>query len=333
MAEARPRRARAGFGRVAAPTGRAHRRHREGLRLILGPSRRPRRPEIPTRRHGNGDSAVACRHRRLPARLDDHPGDGVPVVLLHGGRGDRRLPGRGAPARRAPGARARLRGFGDTTNPADADATAYGVDGQAAEVIALVEAAVGGPWCRRLRRRSRTARPSPRPGPTSCAAWSSRRRARGGPPGPRPRPAARVLVQAFHGSRSPSACSTATARPSTPTSNTSGRTVSAPTTRPSPPSSTASPTPTPAGRVVRSVDLVRQARPRWPGRSRRRTPTRPTGSPRRPRSYGQHDPLFSRDWSTRSTMVRRRRPALRRRHRPLRPTGGPRGGHRGAPRA
>jgi pimeloyl-ACP methyl ester carboxylesterase len=38
-----------------------------------------------------------------------------------------------------------LRGFGDTTNPANADATAYGVDGQAAEVIALVEAAVGGP--------------------------------------------------------------------------------------------------------------------------------------------------------------------------------------------
>ena len=81
---------------------------------------------------------------------DDHPGDGVPIVLLHGWPGDRQdyravvplLEGRRVLV-------PDLRGFGDTTNPADvdaaADATAYGVDGQAAEVIALVEAAVGGP--------------------------------------------------------------------------------------------------------------------------------------------------------------------------------------------
>jgi pimeloyl-ACP methyl ester carboxylesterase len=38
-----------------------------------------------------------------------------------------------------------LRGFGDTTAPDGAEAAAYGVEGQAAEVIALIEDAVGGP--------------------------------------------------------------------------------------------------------------------------------------------------------------------------------------------
>jgi pimeloyl-ACP methyl ester carboxylesterase len=81
---------------------------------------------------------------------DDHPGDdgGVhgTVVLLHGWPGDRQdyravLPLLAGHRVLVPD----LRGFGDTTNPAEADATAYGVDGQAAEVVALIEAEVGGP--------------------------------------------------------------------------------------------------------------------------------------------------------------------------------------------
>jgi pimeloyl-ACP methyl ester carboxylesterase len=79
--------------------------------------------------------------------FDDHPGgDEGAVVLLHGWPGDRHdyravvplLAGRRVLA-------PDLRGFGDTTAPDDADATAYGVDGQAAEVIALIEEAVGAP--------------------------------------------------------------------------------------------------------------------------------------------------------------------------------------------
>jgi len=79
--------------------------------------------------------------------FDDHPGgDEGAVVLLHGWPGDRHdyravvplLAGRRVLV-------PDLRGFGDTTAPDDADATAYCVDGQAAEVIALIEAAVGGP--------------------------------------------------------------------------------------------------------------------------------------------------------------------------------------------
>jgi pimeloyl-ACP methyl ester carboxylesterase len=81
---------------------------------------------------------------------DDHPGDGGgdhgTVVLLHGWPGDRQdyravLPLLAGHRVLVPD----LRGFGDTTNPADADATAYGVDGQAAEIVALIEAEVGGP--------------------------------------------------------------------------------------------------------------------------------------------------------------------------------------------
>jgi pimeloyl-ACP methyl ester carboxylesterase len=80
---------------------------------------------------------------------DDHPGgggDNSTVVLLHGWPGDRQdyravLPLLADHRVLVPD----MRGFGDTTNPADADATAYGVDGQAAEVVALIEAEVGGP--------------------------------------------------------------------------------------------------------------------------------------------------------------------------------------------
>jgi pimeloyl-ACP methyl ester carboxylesterase len=123
------------------------------MRLILGQPDGGRHgvPEIATRRHGSGDSADSVRGMDgFRLAYDDHPGDGVPVVLLHGWPGDRQdyravvplLAGRRVLV-------PDLRGFGDTTNPADvdaaADATAYGVDGQAAEVIALVEATVGGP--------------------------------------------------------------------------------------------------------------------------------------------------------------------------------------------
>ncbi len=78
---------------------------------------------------------------------DDHPGgDEGTVVLLHGWPGDRHdyravvpfLTGRRVLV-------PDLRGFGDTTAPDDADATAFGADAQAAEVIALIEEAVGGP--------------------------------------------------------------------------------------------------------------------------------------------------------------------------------------------
>ena len=132
---------------------------------------------------------------------DDHPGDGVPIVLLHGWPGDRQdyravvplLEGRRVLV-------PDLRGFGDTTNPADvdaaADATAYGVDGQAAEVIALIEAAVGGPVVlggydvgSRTAQGVAKARPDLVRGAGDLAAG-----ARGGQAHPRPGPAARVLV-------------------------------------------------------------------------------------------------------------------------------------------
>jgi pimeloyl-ACP methyl ester carboxylesterase len=81
---------------------------------------------------------------------DDHPGDAGTVVLLHGWPGDRHdyravvplLAGRRVLV-------PDLRGFGDTSGPdttgPDAETVAYGVDGQAAEVIALIEDAAGGP--------------------------------------------------------------------------------------------------------------------------------------------------------------------------------------------
>ena len=77
---------------------------------------------------------------------DDHPGDAGTVVLLHGWPGDRHdyravvplLAGRRVLV-------PDLRGFGETTGPDAAEAVAYGVDGQAAEVIALIEDAAGGP--------------------------------------------------------------------------------------------------------------------------------------------------------------------------------------------
>ncbi len=81
---------------------------------------------------------------------DDIPGgsdeDGGVVVLLHGWPGDRHdyravvplLAGRRVIV-------PDLRGFGDTTGPADAEAVQFGVDGQAASVVALVEDVVGAP--------------------------------------------------------------------------------------------------------------------------------------------------------------------------------------------
>ncbi len=77
---------------------------------------------------------------------DDHPGDDGVVVLLHGWPGDRHDYRAVVPL--LAGHRVivpDLRGFGDTTGPADADAVEYGVDGQAASVIALIEATAGGP--------------------------------------------------------------------------------------------------------------------------------------------------------------------------------------------
>ena len=81
---------------------------------------------------------------------DDHPGGsdegGGVVVLLHGWPGDRHdyravvplLAGRRVIV-------PDLRGFGDTTGPADAEAVQFGVDGQAASVVALIEDVVGAP--------------------------------------------------------------------------------------------------------------------------------------------------------------------------------------------
>jgi pimeloyl-ACP methyl ester carboxylesterase len=78
--------------------------------------------------------------------FDDHPGDGGVVVLLHGWPGDRHdyravvplLEGRRVIV-------PDLRGFGETTVPAEAQAVDFGVDGQGASVIALIEELVGGP--------------------------------------------------------------------------------------------------------------------------------------------------------------------------------------------
>ena len=77
---------------------------------------------------------------------DDYPGDGGVVVLLHGWPGDRHdyravvplLEGRRVIV-------PDLRGFGETTGPAEAQAVEFGVDGQGASVIALIERLVGGP--------------------------------------------------------------------------------------------------------------------------------------------------------------------------------------------
>jgi pimeloyl-ACP methyl ester carboxylesterase len=72
---------------------------------------------------------------------DDHPGPGVPIVLLHGWPGDRR-------DLREVVARVRgrhrlvvpdLRGFGESERPADAPPLAYGAEEQARSVLALVE--------------------------------------------------------------------------------------------------------------------------------------------------------------------------------------------------
>jgi len=77
---------------------------------------------------------------------DDHPGDDGVVVLLHGWPGDRHdyravVPLLGGRRVIVPD----LRGFGGTTGPADAEAVAFGVDGQAASVVALIEELVGAP--------------------------------------------------------------------------------------------------------------------------------------------------------------------------------------------
>lgn len=79
--------------------------------------------------------------------FDDHPGDGGVVVLLHGWPGDRHDYRAVVPL--LAGHRRvivpDLRGFGETTGPADAQAVEFGVDGQGASVIALIEDVVGGP--------------------------------------------------------------------------------------------------------------------------------------------------------------------------------------------
>ncbi len=77
---------------------------------------------------------------------DDRPGDGGVVVLLHGWPGDRHdyravvplLAGRRVVV-------PDLRGFGETTAPADAPPTEFGAEGQARSVIALIEAVADGP--------------------------------------------------------------------------------------------------------------------------------------------------------------------------------------------
>jgi pimeloyl-ACP methyl ester carboxylesterase len=78
---------------------------------------------------------------------DDHPGDGGVVVLLHGWPGDRHDYRAVVPL--LAGQRRvvvpDLRGFGDTTGPADAPPTEFAADAQARSVIALIEAVADGP--------------------------------------------------------------------------------------------------------------------------------------------------------------------------------------------
>lgn len=77
---------------------------------------------------------------------DDHAGSGGGVVLLHGWPGDRRdfravVPLLAGHRVVVPD----LRGFGGTTAPPGAEAAAFGADGQARSVVALIEAVADGP--------------------------------------------------------------------------------------------------------------------------------------------------------------------------------------------
>ena len=198
-----------------------------------------------------------------------------------------------------------LRGFGDTTAPADADATAYGADGQAAEVIALIEEPVGGPVVlggydvgSRTAQGVAKARPDLVRGmvispPVPGAGPASSARTRSASSGTSP----------STGSPCPSSSSTATAPPCAPTSSTSGRTGPVPTTCPSPPSSTASPTLTARpGAFVRSINWYRSGSAAVARALGEKTPTRPTGSPRRRRCSGPSTTRCSRATGrTRST--------------------------------
>jgi pimeloyl-ACP methyl ester carboxylesterase len=78
---------------------------------------------------------------------DDHPGDGGPVVLLHGWPGDRRDHRDVVPllAGRCRVIVPDLRGFGGSRADEPAEPTAYGADGQAASVVALLDQLDAGP--------------------------------------------------------------------------------------------------------------------------------------------------------------------------------------------
>jgi pimeloyl-ACP methyl ester carboxylesterase len=78
---------------------------------------------------------------------DDHPGGGGAVVLLHGWPGDRRDHRDVVPllAGRCRVIVPDLRGFGGSTADEPADPTAYGADGQAASVVALLDQLDAGP--------------------------------------------------------------------------------------------------------------------------------------------------------------------------------------------
>lgn len=78
---------------------------------------------------------------------DDHPGDAGPVVLLHGWPGDRHDWRAVVPllAGRCRVVVPDLRGFGESEWQPGADAVAFGGDGQARSVLALVEQLGAGP--------------------------------------------------------------------------------------------------------------------------------------------------------------------------------------------